>query len=170
LRRAFGDEVRVILDFPGDLVEQLVQADEIRAFDVPVRLLELSLEVERIREALVQEIDQLGARDPGQVIFGFVERFGFRHFGSASVFHFRVLPIVPSVIFVRIGQNIFLIAQVLLENERTGLRPALARAPSAEQNGPLDVRQRTDTTSGAPPHCNPASAFWQTEGQVSKPS
>ena len=39
LHNAFGDHVHVVLDFPGDLIEEFVQADEVRPFHVPMRLL-----------------------------------------------------------------------------------------------------------------------------------
>src|SRR5712671_6201560 len=51
--RALGEQVHVLLHCFVDLVEQLVQGDEVRALDVPVRLLRLRLEVDRLRQPVV---------------------------------------------------------------------------------------------------------------------
>jgi len=55
LDRAFGDHVRVLLHVFGDVIEEFVQADEVRAFHVPMRLLELALEIHRVGEALINQ-------------------------------------------------------------------------------------------------------------------
>ena len=54
-RHALGDLVDPLLDLFGNLIEELVKLPEIRAFDVPVRLLDLAQEVERIRQVLVEQ-------------------------------------------------------------------------------------------------------------------
>src|SRR5205823_6820711 len=60
--RPLGDRVDVLEHALGDRVVELVQLDEVAALDVPVRLLELRVEVERVGEARVQELDELVAR------------------------------------------------------------------------------------------------------------
>ena len=45
-----GDIVDRLFEFLGELVEQLVQGDEIRAFDIPVRLLDLGIQIQRVGE------------------------------------------------------------------------------------------------------------------------
>ena len=45
----------------GNPVEQFVQGDEVRPFHVPVRLLGLELQIDRVRQAGVQDLDDLGA-------------------------------------------------------------------------------------------------------------
>jgi hypothetical protein len=45
---AFGDVIGEYLELFGDLVEQFMQADEVRPFDVPMRLFELHLKVYQV--------------------------------------------------------------------------------------------------------------------------
>src|SRR4029078_9161384 len=60
--RALGDGVDVLEDGLRDGVVELVELDEVAALDVPVRLLELRVQVEAVREPGVQELDELLAR------------------------------------------------------------------------------------------------------------
>jgi hypothetical protein len=86
LHDALSGHVNVRFHLLGDFVEKLVQADEVRAFDVPVRLLQLHLEIYRIGEALVDQRVQFRSRWLGQVIFGFVHGGRFCCF-AGSCFH-----------------------------------------------------------------------------------
>src|SRR6266853_370895 len=72
LNDALREQVHVLLHCFVDLVEQLVQGDEVRALDVPVRLLRLRLEVDRLRQPVVEQIAHLAAHILGQVVHGFV--------------------------------------------------------------------------------------------------
>src|SRR5436190_8454842 len=63
--RPLGDRVDVLEHALGDRVVELVQLDEVAALDVPVRLLELRVEIERVGETRVQELDELVARGIG---------------------------------------------------------------------------------------------------------
>ena len=74
LHGALGDVVDVVFDGFVDLVEELVQADEEGAFDVPMGLLGLRLQVDAIGQCTVEQIDHLGACCFGQVIFCFEHR------------------------------------------------------------------------------------------------
>src|SRR5258708_28402707 len=73
---AFRDLVGQLLQFRGDLVEQLMQADEVRAFYVPVRLLRLQAKIKRVGEVLVKQFNDLAAGGLGQVVLCRNE-FGF---------------------------------------------------------------------------------------------
>src|SRR5262245_51979705 len=53
-----------------DVVEQLVQGDELRPFDVPVCLLALTLEIQRVGETLVEQLDDLLPGGRWQVVAG----------------------------------------------------------------------------------------------------
>ena len=68
-----GNEVHVLLDCLVDLVEQLVERDEAGAFHVPVGLLALGLEVDAVRQALVEEVDGLDPARLREVVLGRVE-------------------------------------------------------------------------------------------------
>src|SRR5256886_13692178 len=61
LNDALGQEVDVLERGVMQLVEQLVERDELGTFHVPVGLLRLQLEVDRVRQSLVQEVDHLTA-------------------------------------------------------------------------------------------------------------
>jgi hypothetical protein len=65
---ALGDLVHVVLHVVVDLVEQQVQADEVRPLDVPVGLLDLRLQVLAVGEPGVEQLDRLDAGRLGQVI------------------------------------------------------------------------------------------------------
>ncbi len=72
---AFGDVVHGSFEFFGELVEQLVQGDEVFADDVPVRLLDLGLQVQRVGELLVEQGDHARAQfrrdvDAGTFVLG----------------------------------------------------------------------------------------------------
>jgi hypothetical protein len=58
---AFGHVIDVATEIAGNLVEQFVPGDEVRALHVPVRLLGLELQIDRVRQAGVQDRDDLGA-------------------------------------------------------------------------------------------------------------
>jgi hypothetical protein len=49
-----------LLDLFGDLVEELVERDEVRPLHVPVGLLRLGLQIDRVRETSVQQLDERG--------------------------------------------------------------------------------------------------------------
>ena len=57
---ALGNLIDISLNFAGNIVKQLVQGDEVRPLDIPVRLLRLQAQVDQIGESLVE---QLGDRD-----------------------------------------------------------------------------------------------------------
>src|SRR5580692_9374157 len=65
-----GDGVDLVLDRLGELVEQLVQGDEVGALDVPVRVLHLGAKIDRIGQALVEELHHLGAGGEGEIVAG----------------------------------------------------------------------------------------------------
>ena len=52
---AFGNDVCTGLHRPGHLVEELVRADEVRCFDVPIRLLRLHLQIHGVRQPPTQQ-------------------------------------------------------------------------------------------------------------------
>jgi hypothetical protein len=72
LHHALGEIVDVVLHRLGDLVEQLVESDERGALHVPVGLLELRLEVDRVRKPRIEQIDDLRADGAGQIVAGAV--------------------------------------------------------------------------------------------------
>jgi len=55
--RPLGDHVEVLEHVRGHAVIELVQLKEVAPLDVPVRLLQLRIEIECVREAAVQELD-----------------------------------------------------------------------------------------------------------------
>src|SRR5207253_8075936 len=61
LNYALGQKVDVLERCLMQLVEQLVERDELGTFHVPMCLLRLQLEVDRVRQPLVQEVDHLTA-------------------------------------------------------------------------------------------------------------
>ena len=58
---ALGDQVGVAVRLAGDLVEHLMDADEGRSPHVPVRLLQLAVQIDRRSQMPVQKLDGLGA-------------------------------------------------------------------------------------------------------------
>src|SRR5207302_10084569 len=58
----------LVLDHLGELVEQLVQGDEVRPADVPVRELHLGTQVDCIGEPLVEQPDHFAAGGGGKVV------------------------------------------------------------------------------------------------------
>src|SRR5204863_2443014 len=54
----FGDLVRVFFDDVGDFVEQLVDRDESGTADVPMRLLDLRVQVNSGGEAAIEQSDR----------------------------------------------------------------------------------------------------------------
>src|SRR6202041_1333229 len=60
-RHAFGDFVDLFQDHVGDLVEQLVQGDEVGALHVPVRLLDLALQINGVGQPIVKNEDDVAA-------------------------------------------------------------------------------------------------------------
>src|SRR4030095_5189285 len=79
---ALGEVVGVLDDLLHHRVEELVERDEARPFDVPVRLLGLEREVEGVGELLVEKLDHPCAHLLGQVVLGIP---GETHFcGSCS--------------------------------------------------------------------------------------
>src|SRR6266540_2384671 len=59
LNRALGDQIHVLGDRRMNLVEELVERDEVRPLDVPVRGLGLCLEIHGVGQKLVQELGEL---------------------------------------------------------------------------------------------------------------
>src|SRR5271165_776169 len=76
-RHPFGDLVDLFQYQIGDLVEQLVQSDEMGTFDVPMRLLDLALQIDRIGQAIVEYEDDVAADFLRQVNLGLVHRRSF---------------------------------------------------------------------------------------------
>ena len=58
---AFRDNIRIIFDRGGDLVEEFVDRDECGSTNIPMRLFDLSMQINRSREMLVQQFDGLTA-------------------------------------------------------------------------------------------------------------
>ena len=56
-RRAFGNRVGMFFDCGSHLIKKLVDRDECRATYVPVRLLDLPVEVYRCGEVFVEQFD-----------------------------------------------------------------------------------------------------------------
>ena len=52
-----GDGINVVRQLCGELIEQLVQREEMRAFDVPMSLFRLAVEVKRVGQMLVEQRD-----------------------------------------------------------------------------------------------------------------
>jgi hypothetical protein len=67
---ALGDEVDVFSNRPVDLVEEQMELVEARSLHVPVRLLAHGLEVDAVREALVEQRDGFGACGQREVVLG----------------------------------------------------------------------------------------------------
>src|SRR5213076_1980182 len=66
LHDALGQQVDVFVGGGVNLVEQLVQGDELGPLDVPVSLLRLQLQVDRVGQSLVQQVDHLAAGGFGE--------------------------------------------------------------------------------------------------------
>ena len=60
LQQTLGDQARILLHPPGDLVEQLAQGHEMRPLDVPVGLPTLQLQIDGVGQAAVQDLYQFG--------------------------------------------------------------------------------------------------------------
>jgi hypothetical protein len=69
LHRAFRNVVDVIFHVFVNLVEQLVQGDEIGSLDVPVSLFGLRLQVNRVGQSSIEQLNYLDAGSFGQIIF-----------------------------------------------------------------------------------------------------
>ena len=59
--RPLGHQIRAVAEPPGDVVEQLVDADESSALEVPVRLLHRQRQRHGVGEVGVEELDHRGA-------------------------------------------------------------------------------------------------------------
>src|ERR1700744_2225242 len=57
----FGHLVDLVQDDVGKLVEQLVQGDEVRTFDVPMRLLDLALQINGVSQPVIQNDGNVAA-------------------------------------------------------------------------------------------------------------
>src|SRR6185503_19632513 len=68
------DQIHVFGDAGVELVEQLVESDEARPFDVPVGVLDLEHQVDAIPEPPTEELVDLRANRYGQVIPRIVHR------------------------------------------------------------------------------------------------
>src|SRR5216110_833697 len=68
-----GDQIHVFLHVFIDVIEQLVERDERRALHVPVRLLALRLEIDRLGEALIEQPDHFDSGFFGQVVLGRIQ-------------------------------------------------------------------------------------------------
>ena len=64
-----------------DLIEQFVEADEVRSFDVPMRLFHLHLEIYGIGQTLIHQAVQLHPPTFRDVVFGFIHLGCFRSVG-----------------------------------------------------------------------------------------
>jgi len=78
LHHPLRQQVHVLRHRPVDLVEQLVQGDERRSLHVPVRLLHLRFQIDRFRQARLQDGDDLlaGVRrdvEVGLIHFGLLD-------------------------------------------------------------------------------------------------
>src|SRR5439155_14793079 len=58
---ALGDEINIFFYILVHLIEELVQSDEVRSFDVPVRVLALRLQIDCISQTCIAQFDNLGA-------------------------------------------------------------------------------------------------------------
>jgi len=74
LDRTIRDQVDEIFDIVVDLVEELVKGNEAWAFDVPVRLFALGLQVDRVGETPVERIDHLDANLLGEIVLRRIHR------------------------------------------------------------------------------------------------
>ena len=72
LDNAFSDQIDIRLDGLGNFIEQLVKANEVRALDVPMRLLHLHLQVDGRRQSLVHDGVQLQSLAFGNIVARFV--------------------------------------------------------------------------------------------------
>ena len=59
LDRPLGNQVDVVFDTLVDLIEELMQRDEVRPFDIPVRVFAMQLEINGIGEACVALFNDL---------------------------------------------------------------------------------------------------------------
>src|SRR6266404_1457663 len=57
LHDALSAQIHITLDRLINLIEKFVQTDEVGAFDVPMRLLELQLQVNAVRKPLIEDAD-----------------------------------------------------------------------------------------------------------------
>jgi len=73
LHNAFGDQIDIRFHCFINLVEELVQPDEVRAFHVPMGLLHLRLQINRIRQPLVHQLAQGRPALVRDVVFCFVQ-------------------------------------------------------------------------------------------------
>lgn len=67
---AFGDVINESQNLAGDAVEEFVEGDEVGAFDVPVGLFGLELQIDEVGQVLVEELANLGAFIGGKIILG----------------------------------------------------------------------------------------------------
>jgi len=81
LNNAFGNHIHVRFYLLSNLIEQFMQTNKVRSFHVPMRLLELHLEINGVGQALVHQRVQFLAGIFRKIIFS------FEHFGG---FHERV--------------------------------------------------------------------------------
>jgi hypothetical protein len=59
LDRPLGYQVDVVFDTFVDLIEELMQRDEVRPFDIPVRVFAMQLQINGIGEACVALLNDL---------------------------------------------------------------------------------------------------------------
>ena len=61
LDRPLGNEVDVVFDTFVDLIEELMQRDEVRPFDIPVRVFAMQLQINGLGEACVASFNELNS-------------------------------------------------------------------------------------------------------------
>jgi hypothetical protein len=59
---ALGDQVRLIFQMAGDGIEQFMQLEKLESLHVPMRVLHLRLQIDRVGETRVQNFDDFGLR------------------------------------------------------------------------------------------------------------
>ena len=91
---AFSDQIRVLLHVFGDVIKEFVQANEVRPFYVPMRLLELCLQVHDVRQTLIDQRDDRLAVGLGRS-FSVSWSFGFSVSGLIVAINLLSLISVP---------------------------------------------------------------------------
>jgi len=80
---ALGDQVRLIFQMAGDGIEQFMQLEKLGSFHVPMRVLYLRLQIDRVGETRVQNFDDFGLR-----VFLEIDAAGKMNFGSCGGHYF----------------------------------------------------------------------------------
>src|SRR5664280_2833147 len=80
---ALGDQVRLIFQMAGDGIEQFMQLEKLESLHVPMRVLHLRLQIDRVGETRVQNFDDFGLR-----VFLKIDAAGKMNFGSCGGHYF----------------------------------------------------------------------------------